>query len=368
MKQSQEEVQNNEVSVTQEKLTPKLKSPLVFISHDTRDAELAELFSKLLSSVSAGVLKSFRSSDKKGTQGIEYGIEWYPEIMKKLDEATDVVCLLTQNSTNRPWILYEAGVAKGKLGTTLLGVAIGVPLSQANSGPFAQFQNCSDDEDSLSKLVMQLVKRIPNSEPDLDVIKSQVNLFISKAKESVSNIIEEDKNEVVSKKSDQEAGVARLFEEIKLMYTELPDRIGRRVQPESKRNNFYRLSPGMIEELLYGSRNKNVGFQIVLSMVKSDFPWVYEMGIELLKQTKIRFVSETGRRKTTLSLKKAVDEFKEVLEFTFEHPIMRDICHNSYNYRFHRDYLHILMKHVDRVFIENSMEEVEFFSDDEKEG
>ncbi|HPF96974.1 MAG TPA: TIR domain-containing protein [Mangrovimonas sp.] len=88
--------------------------PLVFISHDTRDAELAEAFSKLLSSVSAGVLKSFRSSDKRGNQGIAYGVEWYPEIMKKLNEASDVVALLTKHSVDRPWILYEAGVAKGK--------------------------------------------------------------------------------------------------------------------------------------------------------------------------------------------------------------------------------------------------------------
>lgn len=110
--------------------------PLVFISHDTRDAELAEAFSKLLSSVSAGVLKSFRSSDKRGNQGIAYGVEWYPEIMKKLNEASDVVALLTHHSVDRPWILYEAGVAKGKLDTPLLGIAIGIPLNKANNGPF----------------------------------------------------------------------------------------------------------------------------------------------------------------------------------------------------------------------------------------
>ena len=148
-----------------------LKKPLVFISHDSRDAELAAAFSKLLSSVSAGVLKSFRSSDKIGNQGIAYGVEWYPEIMKKLNDATDVVALLTRNSVDRPWILYEAGVAKGKLSTPLLGIAVGIPLNKANNGPFAQFQNSSDDSDSLTKLVVQLVKRIPNAEPDKDVSK-----------------------------------------------------------------------------------------------------------------------------------------------------------------------------------------------------
>jgi hypothetical protein len=44
----------------------------------TRDADLAEALSKLLSSVSAGMLKTFRSSDRKGSQGIDFGAEWYP--------------------------------------------------------------------------------------------------------------------------------------------------------------------------------------------------------------------------------------------------------------------------------------------------
>ncbi len=68
-----------------------------------------------LTDASGGILKSFRSSDRKGTAGIEYGQEWYRAIMQKLDDASDVVALLTTHSVNRPWILYEAGVAKGKL-------------------------------------------------------------------------------------------------------------------------------------------------------------------------------------------------------------------------------------------------------------
>ena len=61
--------------------------------------------------------------------------------MDKIDEASDVVCLLTQRSVDRPWILYEAGVAKGKLGKQVIGVAMGIQHSVAFTGPFAQFQN-----------------------------------------------------------------------------------------------------------------------------------------------------------------------------------------------------------------------------------
>ena len=134
---------------------------LVFISHDGRDAALAESFVNLLSDVSAGTLKSFRSSDKKGSTGIEFGAEWYKAIMSQLGDATDVVALLTRHSIDRPWILYEAGVAKGKLDTNVLGVALGVPLEKVSTGPFGQFQNCSDDEDSLTGLVIQLLRRNP---------------------------------------------------------------------------------------------------------------------------------------------------------------------------------------------------------------
>src|SRR5687768_6608815 len=66
---------------------PARPKPLVFISHDTRDADIAEAFADLLQDASGGVLKSFRSSDRKGTAGIEFGAEWYSAIMEKLKGA-----------------------------------------------------------------------------------------------------------------------------------------------------------------------------------------------------------------------------------------------------------------------------------------
>jgi hypothetical protein len=59
------------------KTAKSIEKAQIFISHDSRDAELTEAFSKLLISVKAGMLKSFRSSDKKGTEGIQFGDDWY---------------------------------------------------------------------------------------------------------------------------------------------------------------------------------------------------------------------------------------------------------------------------------------------------
>jgi hypothetical protein len=119
-------------------------------------------------------------------------------------------------SLHRPWILFEAGMAKGKLETPILGVALGVSLTYASSGPFAQFQNCEDDEVSLTKLVRQLIGRIPNSDPDDDTIKSQVSKF----KASVAKILKSDKTGTTESIIEDNSS-AKLFEEIKVMFKEL---------------------------------------------------------------------------------------------------------------------------------------------------
>ncbi len=308
-KDEKNEIKNDNPSVRSSK-------PLVFISHDTRDAELAEAFSKLLSSVSAGVLKSFRSSDKRGNQGIAYGVEWYPEIMKKLADASDVVALLTHNSINRPWILYEAGVAKGKLDTPLLGIAIGIPLNKANNGPFAQFQNSSDDVDSLTKLVVQLVNRIPNSEPDTAIIKMQVDAFKKQAEEILTKqpITESEEGELM-----EDSSVAKLFEEVKIMFQDLPQRIERNIEPNFRRRKF-RFHPEMLHEMMFipeKSDETHLGFLVMISFFKDDFPWIYEVGketYEILKSNKAVSIKE-----------KALMDFRRFVKRSFRHPFFMEM-------------------------------------------
>ena len=320
--------------------------PLVFISHDTRDAELAEAFSKLLSSVSAGVLKSFRSSDKRGNQGIAYGVEWYPEIMKKLADASDVVALLTHNSINRPWILYEAGVAKGKLDTPLLGIAIGIPLNKANNGPFAQFQNSSDDVDSLTKLVVQLVNRIPNSEPDTAVIKMQVETFKKQAEEILTKqpIAESEEGELM-----EDSSVAKLFEEVKIMFQDLPQRIERNIEPNYRRRKF-RLHPELLHEIMFMSEKSDethFGFLAMISFFKDDFPWIYEIGketYEILKSNKAVSTKE-----------KAFTDFRRFVKRSFKHPFFMEMGGSKESYMMLEEFMMMSEKFLDRM-IHNTKE------------
>ena len=229
------------------------ENPLVFISHDSRDADLAEAFGNLLTDASGGILKSFRSSDRKGTAGIEYGQEWYRAIMQKLDDATDVVALLTTHSVNRPWILYEAGVAKGKLSANdrVLGIALGVSLDEAATGPFAQFQNSPDEEDAITGLVLQLIRRHPQAAPREEAVRRQVQAF----RQSVATLLKDRKKEPAQPSARvDETSVAKFFEEIKVLVRDVPDRVASELGGDSrlrrmrKRRRFH---PMMFEELLH---------------------------------------------------------------------------------------------------------------------
>jgi TIR domain len=334
----------NEVSDDQ---IAKSTNPLVFISHDTRDADLAEAFSTLLKSVSAGVLKSFRTSDRRSNQGIEYGVEWYPEIIKNIQSASDVVCLLTKRSVDRPWILFEAGMAKGKLGTPILGVALGIELRDASSGPFAQFQNCADDEESLTKLVFQLVNRIPNAEPDRDTITFQVGKFKTAVTEVLKKLDADHLEPAPLKRGETnvkeiENSSAKLFEEIKIMFQDLPARIDRSDLQEFRKRKR-RIHPKMIEEFVHFTKNPRFGVRIALSLYREKMPWIYDEGCSLL--TKLE-----GSRSEATTIK-LFGEFEELLMSHSHHPLIEELfIEDQEDHMLFMELPRIIMRHLARAF------------------
>lgn len=261
--------------------------PLVFISHDGRDAELAEAFGKLLKSVSAGMIKTFRSSDKKGTEGIDFGDEWYKRLMSMLQSTSDVVCLFTERSLDRPWILFEAGVAKGKLSTPVVGVALGVPLSRISAGPFYQFQNMDDSEADLTKLVHQLARRVPGLELDADVVKVQVATFKTTETEILKKI-----NTPAGKKgaADQaeDNPVAKLVEEMKALPSRVAERLAESDEPILRRRRLRHFHPMMLEEMMHmaGEPGDALGILMAASVFRDDAPWLYELAMEVYRAVK----------------------------------------------------------------------------------
>jgi hypothetical protein len=269
-----------------ETLTP-TSSPLVFISHDSRDAELAEAFAKLLKSVSSGMIKTFRSSDKKGTDGIDFGEEWFKRLMGALQSTSDVVCLFTERSIDRPWILFEAGVARGKLNTPVVGVACGIALSRVSAGPFYQFQNVDDSEEDLTKLVHQLAKRVPDVELDADVVRTQVAGFRATQAEILKKIGGTAGNKE-NKEATEENPIAKLAEEMKALPSRVAERLADSDETMFRRRRKRPFHPMMFREMehMIGDPGDPLTILMAASLVRDDAPWLYELSMEVYRAVK----------------------------------------------------------------------------------
>jgi len=109
--------------------------------------------------------------------------------------------------------------------------------------------------------------------------------------------------------------------------------------------NTRRIHPMMIEEVMHSSamnENGYIGLQMTLALIRQDFPWVYESGMEVIKIFKSRASKEDKQN--------ALQAFYRILEFSFEHPLMREQFENSKEmHMMTRELPRLLMRSFDRA-------------------
>lgn len=104
--------------------------------------------------------------------------------------------------------------------------------------------------------------------------------------------------------------------------------------------------PMFMDEILHapiGSTKNPFGFLIILSFFKTDFPWIYDLGKELLEVIK--------SEKNITAKKDAVMEFKNIIEFTFEHPMMREIYGNMI---YMKEMPYMIFRYLDELIVKYS--------------
>jgi len=222
---------------------------------------------------------------------------------------------------------------------------MGIQHSVAFTGPFAQFQNNDGSIDSITKLVLDLVRKVPGLDPSQPHVEQLVQEFHKKSIEIIAQ------TQKTPKTSAQEANdniIAKLFEEVKIMFESLPSRIENRLEPDLKRKRK-KLHPMMLQELMHFSmeiKNPSIAFLMLISIYKDDLPWIYEMGLETYRSLKA-FKTSTEKRKQLIN-------FAKILEMT-GHPIIRDIYGKSNeNIFFYEETRHIIYDFINRFYKETS--------------
>ncbi len=162
------------------------------------------------------------------------------------------------------------------------------------------------------------MNRIPNSEPDKDTIKFQVGKFKGAIEAILKNL--DGSEESGHKKSasgmkEIENSSAKLFEEIKIMFQDLPSRIERTSSLEGRKRKR-RLHPAMIDEIIHITKNPKIGIRMALSLYRERMPWIYDEGIILLNKLETSKVSSTNSR--------IFKEFEELLMVSTRNPLIEE--------------------------------------------
>ena len=133
----------------------------------------------------------------------------------------------------------------------------------------------------------------------------------------------------------------KLFKEFQNMMEELNSKINL-LDPYLKKGRR-KFHPMMFEEFMHmGMENEdpNLSFLMMISFIKDEFPWIYEIGLETYRGLKLA--------KSKIEKKKLVEQFEKVLETT-GHPMMREFCGNSEEmYMFSKDIRHFMHRYLDR--------------------
>lgn len=303
------------------------------LSHKT-----AIIFRDWLPSVIQSIIPYVSSED------IDKGARWSTDIAKELDNSTFGILCVTKENVHAPWLTFEAGA----LSKTMEKAAVSPFLFDIKrsevSGPILQFQSTIFEREDVKKLVYSLNRACgtevladdrlekaflvwyPTLETQLnDLLKNQPSTATANKEEepidSSSDILEEildltRNNQKLLRNPDGE--FVKEVESIKLILEKIGKRIESDVDPRrTKRNRS--MHPMFFEEILHASPfEKNItGFQIIISQFRTDFPWLYDAGLD---------VARTLRTNASVEERQlAVSTFNELVEFTFEHPMMREI-------------------------------------------
>lgn len=134
---------------------------------------------------------------------------------------------------------------------------------------------------------------------------------------------------------------SKMFNEFQLMIDNLNSKINR-LDPDYKRVRR-KLHPMMFDELMHigmQMEDANLSFLMMISFIKDDFPWIYEVGLETYRGLK--------SAKSKIEKRRLIEKFEKALEMT-GHPMMREFYGKSDEmYMFSKDVRHFMHRFLDK--------------------
>ena len=165
----------------------------LFLSHSHRDYELAAALKQLIESCFPGYIEVKASSFAPTEGGIAAGSEWFDWILMQVRSSQFTAVLLTPNSVDKPWLMWEAGAVSGvSLATheasTIIPVVYRLSMEQIPSPLRSRQAVRGEDRESIKTVLQTLNKAVLLSE---GTFNRQVNLSMPVYLENVARALAE---------------------------------------------------------------------------------------------------------------------------------------------------------------------------------
>lgn len=151
----------------------------IFISHTHSDEEIAHAVSEAIRGVFGDRVATSYSTKKELDGGIKPGEEWFRWIVERVRASNIAVILLTPSSSQKPWVLWEAGAVYGAgLASADADARKVRPLIFKLSGnqvpsPFAGIQGVNGDERSgMERFLSDLIDEFSDQMEKSQLVKA----------------------------------------------------------------------------------------------------------------------------------------------------------------------------------------------------
>lgn len=202
----------------------------LFISHSSYDKEIVEVLVNLIRKVSLNQIHIWFSNDQQVNGGFLVGDNWFDTILNNLKNSQAVISLITPNSNNNPWILYESGYAEALERTKLIPLKflinineIPIPLQQKQVFSFTKLDEANAflkkvldsfdiiyDEEVFGGYVLKSLEQMRNCfKRKEDIIKENPYDLLSRKMDSYFEMIV---NSIIPERKDNQAEYEVPFE------------------------------------------------------------------------------------------------------------------------------------------------------------
>ena len=297
------------------------------------------------------------------SEDIDKGARWSTDIAKELVDSTFGILCVTKENLEAPWLSFEAGALSKTMEKSFVTPFLFDIKRSEVQGPILQFQSTIFKKDDIKKMIKTLNSASGDKKIADERLEKAFDVWYPTLEKELNNIKSDNKDKEEEKKSKKANDNSEILEEIlelsrdnqKLLRnpdSDISEDMGyikKSIDQIVSRNSMAidrkrvtrKYNSMLLDEIMHMSGKRySYGLLMTLSLIKGDYPWIYDMGKEFIATLK----SDASREEKI----DTTEDFKRMVEFTFGHPAMRDIVmHNNEIYYYNKDYPYIIFRYID---------------------